>query len=92
MAGFCELATSLQAPILGILGAKWPIVSGGHLKTPVFGRLRPETGFDLHCVAEATVQTHKISGITGSRLGISRAHCRAAAGVGLDIRMGLAVE
>jgi hypothetical protein len=36
MAGFCELATSLQAPILGILRAKLPIVSGGHLKNSRF--------------------------------------------------------
>src|ERR1700676_3349844 len=36
MAGFCELATSLRAPILGILGAKWPIVSGGQLKNSRF--------------------------------------------------------
>jgi hypothetical protein len=36
MAGFCELATSLQAPILGIPRAKLPIVSGGHLKNSRF--------------------------------------------------------
>ena len=36
MAGFCELVTSLQALILGILTAKWPIVSGGHLKNSRF--------------------------------------------------------
>jgi hypothetical protein len=36
MAGFYELATGLQAPILGILRAKQPIVSGGHLKNSRF--------------------------------------------------------
>ena len=36
MAGFCELATGLRAPILGILGAKLPIVSGGQLKNSRF--------------------------------------------------------
>jgi hypothetical protein len=36
MAGFCKLATSLQAPILGILRAKQPIVSGGRLKNSRF--------------------------------------------------------
>jgi hypothetical protein len=41
MAGFCELATSLRAPILGILGAKWPIVSGGHLKNSRFWEIAP---------------------------------------------------
>jgi hypothetical protein len=29
MAGFCELATGLPAPIFGILSTKLPIVSGG---------------------------------------------------------------
>src|SRR5260370_41006147 len=36
MAGFYELATGLQAAILGILRAKQPIVSGGHLKNSRF--------------------------------------------------------
>ena len=36
MADFCELAPSLQAPILSILSAKLPIVSGGHLKNSPF--------------------------------------------------------
>jgi hypothetical protein len=36
MAGFYELATGLQAPILGILRAKQPVVSGGHLKNSRF--------------------------------------------------------
>jgi hypothetical protein len=56
MAGFCELATSLHAPIFGILGTNLPIVSGKHSKNSRFGRLRPETRFDLHCVADAAVQ------------------------------------
>src|SRR5450759_5219986 len=36
MAGYCELATSLQAPIFGILRPKSPIVSGGHQKKSRF--------------------------------------------------------
>jgi|SRR5882724_11923386 len=36
MAGLCELAASLRAPIFGILRTKWPIVSGGHLKNSRF--------------------------------------------------------
>jgi hypothetical protein len=36
MAGFCELATSLQAPVFGSLRGKWPIISGGHLKNSRF--------------------------------------------------------
>jgi hypothetical protein len=36
MAGFCELATSLRAPIFGILGTNLPIVSGKHLKNSRF--------------------------------------------------------
>src|ERR1700686_2907423 len=36
MAGFCDLATGLQAPIFGILKEKWTIVSGGHLKNSRF--------------------------------------------------------
>jgi hypothetical protein len=36
MAGFYELATGLQAPILGILRARQPIISGGHLKNSRF--------------------------------------------------------
>jgi hypothetical protein len=36
MAGFYEFVTGLQAPILGILRAKQPIVSGGHLKNSRF--------------------------------------------------------
>jgi hypothetical protein len=40
MAGFCELAISLQAPELGSPEAKSPIVSGGYLK---YSRFR-ETG------------------------------------------------
>jgi hypothetical protein len=38
MVGFYELATGLQAPILGILRAQQPIVSGGHLKNSRFLR------------------------------------------------------
>jgi hypothetical protein len=55
MAGFCELATGLPAPILGILSTKSPTVSGGHLKYSRLRRWRPETGFDLQCVAGAAV-------------------------------------
>jgi hypothetical protein len=36
MAGFCELATSLQGPIFGILREKSAIVSGGHSKNSRF--------------------------------------------------------
>jgi hypothetical protein len=53
--GLYELATGLREPILVILKAKQPIISGGHLKNSHFGRLRPETGFDLHYVAGIAV-------------------------------------
>ena len=43
----------LPAPIFGILRAKCPKVSGGYSENSRFGRLRPETGFDLHCVARS---------------------------------------
>ena len=68
MAGFCELATSLWAPILAILGAKKPIVAGRHLKNSRFGRLRLETGSDLHCVAELAVQLAKFSALAAGKL------------------------
>jgi hypothetical protein len=56
MAAFCELAIGLRAPKLGAAGAKAPIVSGEYLKYSLFGRQRPETGFDRDCVADAAVQ------------------------------------
>lgn len=38
---------------------------------PVFGRLRPETRFDLHCVAGLTVQTHQILRLCRQEIGNS---------------------
>jgi hypothetical protein len=55
MAGFCELAASLQAPILGIPRANSPQSPAALRKIPVFERLQPEIGFDLHCAADAAV-------------------------------------
>jgi hypothetical protein len=70
MAGFSELATSLCAPILGILIVKKPIVSGRHLKNSRFGRPRLETGFDLHCVTGLTVQTHEFLRMIVGKFGV----------------------
>jgi hypothetical protein len=44
MAGFCELAVSLQTPNLGGFEAKLPTVSGRHLKNSRFWQ-GLETGF-----------------------------------------------
>jgi len=41
MAGFRELEAGLRAPILGILRAKQPVVSSGHLKYSRFWETAP---------------------------------------------------
>jgi hypothetical protein len=43
--------------------------SGGYLKTPVFGRLRPETGFDLHCVVGLAVQLAEFCAVAAGKFG-----------------------
>src|SRR5258706_9011051 len=52
--GFCELIIGLQAPYLSAFTVKTPKVSGTCRNILVFGRPRPETGFNLHCVADIT--------------------------------------
>jgi hypothetical protein len=39
--------------------------------------LRPETGFDLHYVAEFAVQLARFSGMAAGKLGMPGAHCGA---------------
>jgi hypothetical protein len=51
----------------------------GTWKTPVFGRLRPETGFDPHSVAGLAVQLAKFSPLAAGKLGLASPHCRADA-------------
>jgi hypothetical protein len=75
MAGFCELAASLRAPVLGILSTKSPTVSGRHLKYSRLRRWRPETGFDPQCVAGAAVLIAAYSDIPDRLL---HAGCRRA--------------
>jgi len=39
--------------------------------------LRPETGFDLHCVAELAVQLARFSAMAAGEFGIPSPYCRA---------------
>jgi hypothetical protein len=81
MAGFCEFVISLQTPNLGSSRAKYPIVSGGHLKNSLFREMGPENGFDVHCVAELAVPFAKFSALAAGKLGMPSPHCRPEATV-----------
>jgi hypothetical protein len=79
MAGFYESATILQAPILGILKAKQPIVSGGRLKNSRFweivarDRVRPAL-FGPAC--SATRRFLHIAGVVNQGVRLLAGHFR----------------
>jgi hypothetical protein len=77
MAGFCELTRSLQAPILGILRAKWPIVSGGHLKNSRFWEIAAGDRVRSALHGELAVQLAEFSALAAGKLGMPSPHCRA---------------
>ena len=62
MAGFCIIAVSLQTPILGLRSVKRRKSPADIWKAPIFGKLRPETGFDPHCLARG--QRERLSSLT----------------------------
>jgi hypothetical protein len=46
-------------------------------KLPFLGDRRPETRFDLHCLAELAVQLAQFSALAAGKLGTPSQHCRA---------------
>ena len=83
MAGFCNSVAGLQTPNLPesqaeIAESLWPFIE----IIPVFRRLRPETGFDLHWAAELAVFYATFSAVAHVKLGNAEwaLPCRACSG------------
>jgi hypothetical protein len=66
MAGFSNSANRLQPPDFAGGGAKLPKSLATCRNIPIFGRRRPETGFDPHCMADLAVYRAISAMVAGS--------------------------
>jgi hypothetical protein len=91
MAGFCELEAGLQAPILDLPSAKWPIVSGRHAENSRFWEIVVGDRVRSHCVGELPVQLVEFSAMPGGKLGTPSLDCHAEPAVQLAKFLSIAV-
>jgi hypothetical protein len=77
MAGFCELATSLWAPILGILRGKTAIVSRIYAENSRFLEIAAGDMVRSALRAEGAVQLAKFSAAAAGKSGTPSPHCLA---------------